>query len=210
MNRWILTTALALALAVGVSAAEAKNTLRWSSQGDALTADPHAQNEGPTNSSSLNIYDPLIRRNAKAELEPSLALSWKVVNPTTWEFKLRPGVKSLAVAQDRGVEKQFIENCGAAVAPWRSVDSRDDVRRTVADLGLPIVLKTRRYGYDGKGQAWIRSADEIEAAVHAYKTFPAPKPEDMFDTLYAELPKHIQQQRADAIARGAKHTGGHH
>jgi 2-oxoisovalerate dehydrogenase E1 component alpha subunit len=53
-------------------------------------------------------------------------------------------------------------------------------------------------------------AEEIDAAVHAYKTFPAPKPEDMFDTLYAELPKHIQQQRADAIARGAKHTGGHH
>jgi len=93
MNRWIVTTALALALAATMSAAEAKNTLRWSSQGDALTADPHAQNEGPTNSSSLNIHDPLVRRNAKADLEPSLAVSWKVVNPTTWEFKLRPGVK---------------------------------------------------------------------------------------------------------------------
>ncbi len=93
MNRWIVTTALALALAANISAADAKNTLRWSSQGDALTADPHAQNEGPTNSSSLNIHDPLVRRNAKADLEPSLAVSWKIANPTTWEFKLRPGVK---------------------------------------------------------------------------------------------------------------------
>ncbi len=52
-------------------------------------------------------------------------------------------------------------------------------------------------------------AAEIDAAVHAYKTYPAPKPEDMFDTLYAELPKHIQKQREEAIARGAKY-GSHH
>lgn len=78
--------------------------------------------------------------------------------------KLRPGVKSLSVAQDRAVEKQFIENCGATVASWRSVESLADVESALADLGAPIVLKTRRYGYDGKGQAWIRSAGEVEAA----------------------------------------------
>ena len=78
--------------------------------------------------------------------------------------KLRPGVKSLSVAQDRAVEKQFIESCGATVASWRSVESLSDVRSAVADLGVPIVLKTRRYGYDGKGQAWIRSPGEAEGA----------------------------------------------
>jgi 5-(carboxyamino)imidazole ribonucleotide synthase len=78
--------------------------------------------------------------------------------------KLRPGVKSLSVAQDRAVEKQFIENCGARVAPWRSVDTISDVESAVADHGAPIVLKTLRYGYDGKGQAWIRSPGEAEAA----------------------------------------------
>lgn len=87
--------------------------------------------------------------------------------------KLRPGVKSLSVAQDRAVEKQFIENCGAAVASWRSVDSLADVQRAVADLGTPIVLKTRRYGYDGKGQAWIRSPGEAEAAWDAIGHEPA-------------------------------------
>jgi len=81
--------------------------------------------------------------------------------------KLRPGTRSLAVAQDRAVEKQFIEDCGGRVAPWRTVDSLDDVRGAVAELGLPIVLKTRRYGYDGKGQAWIRSEDEAEGAWNA-------------------------------------------
>jgi 5-(carboxyamino)imidazole ribonucleotide synthase len=78
--------------------------------------------------------------------------------------KLRPGTRSLAVAQDRAVEKQFIEECGARVAPWRTVDSLDDVRSAIEELGLPIVLKTRRYGYDGKGQAWIRDLGDAESA----------------------------------------------
>ena len=78
--------------------------------------------------------------------------------------KLRPGTRSLAVAQDRAEEKSFIEGTGARVAPWRPVDSLGDVRNAVADLGLPIVLKTRRYGYDGKGQAWIRSTEETAQA----------------------------------------------
>ena len=87
--------------------------------------------------------------------------------------KLSPGVNSLAVAQDRAEEKSFIESTGARVAPWRAVASLDDVRAAVSDLGLPIVLKTRRYGYDGKGQAWIRSTGEVEAAWDAIGREPA-------------------------------------
>jgi 5-(carboxyamino)imidazole ribonucleotide synthase len=87
--------------------------------------------------------------------------------------KLRPGVKSLAVAQDRADEKRFIEGTGARVAPWRAVASLDDVNAAVAELGSPVVLKTRRYGYDGKGQAWIRSSDESEAAWDAIRHEPA-------------------------------------
>ena len=78
--------------------------------------------------------------------------------------KLRPGVRSLSIAQDRAHEKQFIEQCGARVAPWRAVATLAEVEGAVADLGSPVVLKTRRYGYDGKGQAWIHSADEAAAA----------------------------------------------
>ena len=78
--------------------------------------------------------------------------------------KLRPGAKSLEIAQDRAVEKQFIEGSGARVAPWRTIGSLDDVRSAVSDLSLPVVLKTRRYGYDGKGQAWVRDqGGEAEA-----------------------------------------------
>jgi 5-(carboxyamino)imidazole ribonucleotide synthase len=87
--------------------------------------------------------------------------------------KLRPGLKSLAVAQDRGDEKSFIESTGARVAPWRAVASLADVQNAVAELGLPVVLKTRRYGYDGKGQAWIRSDFEAETAWQATGGEPA-------------------------------------
>ncbi|MCM2328875.1 MAG: ABC transporter substrate-binding protein [Lysobacter sp.] len=83
------TLAVALAFA---SAADAK-TLRWSSQGDILTMDPHAQNEGLNNSVSDHIYEPLVTRGKDLKIEPCLATSWKAVSPTAMQFKLRQGVK---------------------------------------------------------------------------------------------------------------------
>lgn len=87
--------------------------------------------------------------------------------------KLRPGSRSLAIAQDRAAEKSFIENCGARVAPWREVDSLADVTASVLKVGLPLVLKTRRYGYDGKGQAWVHSRRDEQAAWEAIAMSPA-------------------------------------
>ena len=87
--------------------------------------------------------------------------------------KLRPGLKSLTVAQDRAEEKSFIEDTGGRVGPWRAVSSLEEVEAAVAELGCPVVLKTRRYGYDGKGQAWIRSPDEAASAWAAIGGQPA-------------------------------------
>jgi peptide/nickel transport system substrate-binding protein len=84
--------ALAAAALCATSIAEAK-TLRWASQGDALTLDPHAQNEGPTTAMNLHVYDPLISRDPSLSKVPGLALTWKPIAPDTWEFKLRPDVK---------------------------------------------------------------------------------------------------------------------
>ena len=78
--------------------------------------------------------------------------------------KLHPSTRSLAIAQDRAREKAFIEGTGAKVAPWRDVSSIEEVRAAIIQLGTPLVLKTRRYGYDGKGQAWIHSRDDAEPA----------------------------------------------
>jgi peptide/nickel transport system substrate-binding protein len=82
----------AAALVAGIGMAEAK-TLRWSSQGDILTMDPHSQNEGLNNSWSDNIYEPLVTRGKDLKIEPCLALSWERVSPTVTRFKLRPNVK---------------------------------------------------------------------------------------------------------------------
>ena len=87
--------------------------------------------------------------------------------------KLKPGTRSLAVAQDRADEKAFIEGTGASVAPWRAVATLAEVEAAVAELGVPLVLKTRRYGYDGKGQAWIRSPAEAAQAWESIGAEPA-------------------------------------
>lgn len=87
--------------------------------------------------------------------------------------KLRPSTSSLAIAQDRAKEKLFIEQCDARVAGWREIAAREDLDGAAERLGLPLVLKTRRWGYDGKGQAWVRSMDEIESAWSAIGQEPA-------------------------------------
>ncbi|GAA4030433.1 5-(carboxyamino)imidazole ribonucleotide synthase [Sphingomonas rosea] len=82
----------------------------------------------------------------------------------TIAHKLRPGPESLRIAQDRAAEKAFVEDAGGHPAAWRQVDNPDDLAAAIDALGLPLVLKTRRDGYDGKGQAWVRDpADGPEA-----------------------------------------------
>ncbi|HET9355180.1 MAG TPA: 5-(carboxyamino)imidazole ribonucleotide synthase [Sphingomicrobium sp.] len=87
--------------------------------------------------------------------------------------KLIPGTRSLEVAQDRAVEKQFLISAGARVAPWRNVETPEDAAAAERALGLPLVLKTRRFGYDGKGQAWARSPGEAIEAFEAIGRQPA-------------------------------------
>ncbi|HET7156913.1 MAG TPA: ABC transporter substrate-binding protein [Hyphomicrobiaceae bacterium] len=82
-----------LGLAMAAGAADARS-LKWARTGDALTLDPHAQNEGPTHNLMHQIYEPLLIRDASGKVLPTLALSWAVTSdPTVWEFKLRQGVK---------------------------------------------------------------------------------------------------------------------
>ncbi len=66
---------------------------RWTSQGDFLTADPHAQNEGINNALLSQVYERLTSRDKDLRIGPSLALRWESVNATTWRFHLRKGVR---------------------------------------------------------------------------------------------------------------------
>ncbi|MGH8250792.1 MAG: 5-(carboxyamino)imidazole ribonucleotide synthase [Steroidobacteraceae bacterium] len=74
-----------------------------------------------------------------------------------------PPPRALAVAQDRVLEKRMFARLGIPVAPWASVDDRAGLLRAIAKLGTPGILKTRRLGYDGKGQAKIDNAAEADA-----------------------------------------------
>jgi 5-(carboxyamino)imidazole ribonucleotide synthase len=86
---------------------------------------------------------------------------------------VRPGPKALEVAQDRLVEKTFISGLGIPVAPFRKVDSLADLEPALAVLGTPAILKTRRLGYDGKGQERIKGPGDAAAALAAMKGQPA-------------------------------------
>lgn len=86
---------------------------------------------------------------------------------------LAPGVAALATAQDRLAEKRFVEGLGIPVAPFRAVDDEASLAAALADLGRPAILKTRRFGYDGKGQSTIRDGDDPAAAFAAVGRAPA-------------------------------------
>ena len=87
--------------------------------------------------------------------------------------RVAPGPRALAVAQDRMEEKTFLNGVGAPTVDFVAVDDLSDLQEGLERLGLPAVLKTRREGYDGKGQAWIRSADDIAPAFEAMAGRPA-------------------------------------
>jgi 5-(carboxyamino)imidazole ribonucleotide synthase len=77
---------------------------------------------------------------------------------------VRPIPLALEISQDRVDEKAFIEGLGIAVAPWRAVGDLEDLEAGLAEIGAPSILKTRRLGYDGKGQARIGDACRADAA----------------------------------------------
>jgi peptide/nickel transport system substrate-binding protein len=89
MKHRLMIAVAILALSCAVDA----TTLRWASSGDPQTADPYSQNENLTNQFSWAVHDTLVLRDNSLKLVPGLAVSWQQVNPTTWRFSLRKGVK---------------------------------------------------------------------------------------------------------------------
>ena len=77
---------------------------------------------------------------------------------------VRPGPAVLRVSQDRVIEKSFLNAAGAPTAPWRAVGSLAELQAAVSELGLPAILKTTRLGYDGKGQAMLRTPEDLAPA----------------------------------------------
>jgi peptide/nickel transport system substrate-binding protein len=86
--------ATVIALAAGTATpASAENVLRWASATEALTFDPHAVPHTPTMVETSQVYESLVGFNSRYEIEPSLAVAWHLIGPTTWQFDLRQGVR---------------------------------------------------------------------------------------------------------------------
>lgn len=86
---------------------------------------------------------------------------------------LYPGVRTLEVSQDRLNEKRFMEGLSIPVAPFMEVASMSDLEEAVSHIGLQTILKTRRLGYDGKGQVRIKAHSDLSTALEALNGAPA-------------------------------------
>lgn len=86
---------------------------------------------------------------------------------------LWPPLQALEIGQDRISEKRFAADLGARTAPWAPVSNRSEFDEALATIGMPSILKTTRFGYDGKGQARIKCEDDIETAWDALGGRPA-------------------------------------
>ncbi len=86
---------------------------------------------------------------------------------------VRPGPAALATCQDRLVEKEFLEANGIATAAYARVDDAGALARAVARLGRRSILKTRRFGYDGKGQILLREGSDLAVTFRALGGIPA-------------------------------------
>jgi 5-(carboxyamino)imidazole ribonucleotide synthase len=114
--------------------------------------------------------------------EAALMAFGRAVDVVTYEFEnvptataqllsgllpLFPPPKALEVAQDRLVEKQFVAALAVPVAPFAAIDGTDDIRAALARFDAPAILKTRRLGYDGKGQVSLSPGDDTAGAWRA-------------------------------------------
>ena len=117
----------------------------------------------------------------QAEFDDPAALNWLAdhCDVVTFDFEnvptpamrtladrvaVYPPPEALAVGQDRLSEKRLFEELDIPVGQYRAIDTRADLLAAVDELGFPLVLKTRRFGYDGKGQALLREPEDLERA----------------------------------------------
>jgi len=125
---------------------------------------------------------------AEYENEDALAEFAASVDVATYEFEnvpartaevvaketlLRPGARALEVSQDRLVEKKFLNECGVKTAPFMPFQTAEELDEAFKEIGRPSVAKTRRFGYDGKGQLMIKARKDVDLVMDVTKGTPA-------------------------------------
>jgi 5-(carboxyamino)imidazole ribonucleotide synthase len=122
-------------------------------------------------------YDDAKALDAFASQCDAITFEFENVPAATVEILARhkpifPDARALAVTQDRLEEKRFVAGLGLKTAPFAPVDSARDTESAIAKTGAPAILKTRRYGYDGKGQAKAANTSDVAAALRQFKDAP--------------------------------------
>jgi 5-(carboxyamino)imidazole ribonucleotide synthase len=126
---------------------------------------------------TISDYTDPVSLRAFAEAVDVISFEFENISPEGLDLlaairPVRPAPSILRISQDRIEEKTFLNAHGAATAPWAAIHSLDDLHAAVGRLGLPAVLKTTRLGYDGKGQATLRTEADL---IPAYERL-SPKP----------------------------------
>ncbi|MGB1310220.1 MAG: 5-(carboxyamino)imidazole ribonucleotide synthase [Leucothrix sp.] len=83
---------------------------------------------------------------------------------------VHPSAEALSKTQDRIIEKEFIRSCGLLPVPYGVVRTRSDIAIAIESIKFPAILKTARFGYDGKGQITVNDPDEVVAAFRTHKS----------------------------------------
>lgn len=86
---------------------------------------------------------------------------------------IHPGREALRISQDRLTEKTFLRELGLATAPFAPVEDAASLSQALSEIGMPAILKTRRFGYDGKGQVRLSRPDDVDAALDAMRGAPS-------------------------------------
>jgi peptide/nickel transport system substrate-binding protein len=166
--RPVAAALLAFAIALPASAA----TLRWSSQGDYLTADPMAQNELLTNSINGHVYESLVMRGKKLEIIPALAASWKQTSPTVWVFNLRKGVKWHDGSDFKADDVVFsIQRLQGPTSNFRVYGNDVGTPRKIDDYTVelttpvpnPVMLETLANSLFMMNKAWAEKNNAVKA-----------------------------------------------
>ena len=142
-----------------------------------LTPEPDSPASQVSARTTLGDYEDPAALRAFADAVDVITFEFENVSAAGLELlaslrAVHPSPAILRISQDRVAEKSFLADAGVPTAPWRAVGSLEELHEAVTALGFPAVLKTTRLGYDGKGQAVLRHADDLASAWEALE----PKP----------------------------------
>ena len=143
-----------------------------------FTPEPHSPASDVAAQITLAEYDDEIALATFAESVDIITYEFENVPAKTAALlarrrPLHPNADALKTTQDRLLEKEFISSLSLPVAPFHAIDTLEDLSRGVKNLGTPCILKTRRFGYDGKGQIKITTNRSLSRAFDEMAGAPA-------------------------------------